>query len=345
MMSLKSNRSRATISDVARLAGVSISTVSRVVNETAPVSDEVVERVRGAIEMLNYVPHLAARNLAARKTNTIGLLLPALSSSFFAPMLRGIEAAMDQTDYDLLVYASPQRPYRSEVVRRPQPIGEHNADGMIVFTNILDDDEIRHFYRRDFPLVLLYQKPPANVAVPSILFDNTRGLQNVVNHLVTVHQKRRIAFLRGPAGNLDSHLREMAFREAVAIHGIAYDPALIERGNFTEAGGEQAVSKMLSSGLNFDAIFTGDDESATGALMALRRAGLRVPEDIAVVGFDDVPIARHLNPPLTTVRAPIEQSGYMAAKLLCTLIEDGPTDEPEQVLPVEFVIRQSCGCS
>jgi LacI family transcriptional regulator len=340
----KSNKSRATISDVARLADVSISTVSRVVNETAPVSDEVEQRVRSAVEMLNYVPHVAARNLATKKTNTIGLLLPALGSSFFAPMLRGIETAVHQTEFDLLVYANPKRSQRNGTIRRPQPIGEHNADGMIVFTNILEDDEIRHFYKRDFPLVLLYQRPPANVTVPSIMFDNITGLHDVVNHLVTVHHKRRIAFLRGPEGNPDSDLREMAFREALATHGIPYDPSLVACGNFTEAGGEQAVAELLSSGFHFDAIFTGDDESGTGALMALRQAGLHVPQDIAVIGFDDVPVARHLNPPLTTVRAPIEQSGYMAAQILCQLIETGQVDDPERVLPAEFVIRQSCGC-
>ena len=134
---------RPTISDVARLAGVSISTVSRVVNDTAPVSDDVGQRVRNAISMLGYTPHAAARNLAVRKTNTIGLLLPELSSSFFAPLLRGIEGVVRQTEYDLLVYASV-RPTSNGDRRRREPIGEHNADGVLVFTTTLDESEIHN---------------------------------------------------------------------------------------------------------------------------------------------------------------------------------------------------------
>jgi LacI family transcriptional regulator len=341
-MSIRQVKTRPTISDVAKLAGVSISTVSRVVNETAPVSGDVAERVRSAIDMLDYTPHAAARSLAVKKTNTIGLLLPELSSSFFPPMLRGIETAIRRTNYDLLVYASWYLPQHNGT-RRRQPIGEHNADGMLVFVNTLDAEEIRHYYRRDFPLVLLYCTAPSTMMIPSIMFDNESGMNSIVEHLVKVHDRRQIAFLQGTDGNQDSDQREVAFRAALARLGIAHDPRLISRGGFTEAGGEQAVTDLLSRGVHFDAIFTGDDESATGALMALRRAGLRIPQDVAVVGFDDVPIARHLNPPLTTVRVPIEQTGYIAATRLIQLLETGET-EANSVLPVDLVIRQSCGC-
>ena len=333
---------RPTISDVARLAGVSISTVSRVVNDTAPVSEEVKQRVRSAISMLGYTPHAAARNLAVRRTNTIGLLLPEMSSSFFAPLLRGIEAVVRTTNYDLLVYSSAH-PGADGARRRRPPIGEHNADGMLVFTTTLDDNEIHQHYERGFPMVLMHRMPPRGVYAPSVMFDNRAGMAAVVHHLVETHGRRRIAFLRGPTGNQDSDLRESGLRDTLAGLGIPFDARLIVRGGFNEAGGEEAVRALLANGIHFDAIFTGDDEAATGALAELRRARLRVPDDVAVVGFDDLPLSRHLNPPLTTVRAPIEEAGRLATTLLFKLLADEAPDY-ETMLPVKMVIRQSCGC-
>lgn len=340
--SSKRVKQRSTISDVARLAGVSISTVSRVVNETAPVSDEVGERVRIAIETLNYTPHAAARNLAVRRTNTIGLLLPELSSSFFTPLLRGIEAAVRQTDYDLLIYANP-RAAAGYDSRHRQPIGGHNADGMLVFTTTLEERDIVRNCEQGFPMVLLYRLSPRGLEVPSVIFDNRTGVRLAVNHLITVHQRRRIAFLQGPLGNQESDERERGYYEALLQHGISLDPALVLRAGFNEQGGYDAVIQLQRQGIAFDAIFTGDDEAGVGALTALRAMGRRVPQDVAVIGFDDLPFAQHLNPALTTLRAPIEQAGYLAAAQLFTLLAGGEVDA-QTVLPVELVIRQSCGC-
>lgn len=324
------------------MAGVSISTVSRVVNETAPVSEEVEERVRQAIETLSYTPHMAARNLAVKRTNTIGLLLPELSSSFFTPLLRGIEAAVRQTDYDLLIYANP-RTVAGYDSRHRQPIGGHNADGMLVFTTTLDEQEIIRNHEQGFPMVLLHRLPPRGLNVPSVIFDNRAGVRQAVNHLVTVHNRRRIVFLHGPLGNQESEEREQGYRQALQQHGIAYDPALVLRGGYNERGGYNAVTDLLRMGTAFDAIFTGDDEAGVGVLTALRTVGRRVPDDVAVIGFDDLPFAQHLNPALTTVRAPIEQAGYLAAAALFSLLAGGEVDILT-TLPVELVIRQSCGC-
>lgn len=341
--SKKRTKHRPTISDVARLAGVSISTVSRVVNDTAPVSDEVGERVRSAIEELSYTPHVAARNLAVRRTTTIGLLLPELSSSFFTPLLRGIEAAVRQTDYDLLIYANP-RTVAGFDSRRAQPIGDHNADGMLVFTTTLEDRDIIRNYEHGFPMVLLHRLSPLGLGVPSILFDNRSGVRLAVNHLIEAHTCRRIVFLHGPLGNQESEERERGYREALHQQGIAVDPALILRGGFNERGGYAAITDLVRMGVSFDAVFAGDDEAAVGVLTALRAIGRRVPEDVAVVGFDDLPFAQHLNPSLTTLRAPIEQAGYLAATELFTLLAGGEVDTVT-TLPVELVIRQSCGCT
>jgi LacI family transcriptional regulator len=337
----RSNK-RATISDVAKMAGVSISTVSRVVNETAPVADETVQQVRQAIEALDYTPHAAARSLAGLRTGTIGLLLPEISGAFYAPMLRGIEAGAMEAGFDLLIHASSA--VLQERGNGSLPLGEHNVDGLLVFTDRLTETEISRLYRRGFPLVLLHRTPPAGLDIPCVTFENKAGTRRLIEHLIVVHGCRRIGFLAGPAGNEDSCWRELGYREALAAHDIPFDPSLRSVGAFDEQQAEAAVAAWLCQDIALDAVFGGDDEGATGAIQALQRAGKRVPEDVAVAGFDDVPFARLMTPPLTTVRAPIELAGQQAASQLIALIQGGEA-ESSTLLPTELIVRRSCGCA
>ena len=336
------NQHRATISDVARLAGVSISTVSRVMNDTAPVANETEDKVRSAVQQLDFTPHAAARTLAGRKTNTIGLLLPELGSSFFIPTLRGIEAAAREAGLDLLIFTFGAGPLARKQAR--QPLGEHNTDGLLIFSTQLDNAELVRMYQRGFPIVLLHRSAPKGLPIPSVRFENHLGVRQAIDHLIEVHGRRRIVFLRGDADNEDSFYREIAYREALDVHGLPFDPALVGVGGFNEMLGEAVISAMIADGLQFDAIFTGDDEAAAGVMMALRNGSLSIPEDVAVVGFDDLSSARHFNPSLTTVRAPIETASYLAAHHLACLIQGDPV-ELVNVLPVELVLRRSCGCS
>ncbi len=337
-MASKKPKQRPTISDVARLAGVSIATVSRVMNETAPVADETVEKVRQAMKMLGYIPQTAARTLAGRKTETVGLLLPEIGGAFFAPMLRGIEQGLQGSGFDLLIYATTQDPEKDG----RGPLGEHNTDGLLVFTNRLGHAEITRLHQRGFPLVLLHRTPPRGLDIPYVSFENKAGTRRIIEHLIEVHGYRRIGFL-ATAGNEDSTWRELGYREALDAHGIAFDPALVAEGGFDDILAQSAVRQWLVDGVELDAIFAGDDEAASGAIIALNRAGKRVPADVAVVGFDDVPFAAHLLPPLTTVRAPIETAGRVAAEQLICLIQTGEA-QSFTLLPTELVIRQSCGC-
>jgi len=332
---------RATISDVARLAGVSISTVSRVVNNTAPVADDTVLEVQKAIDILNYSPNASARTLAGRRTDTIGLLLPELSGAFYMPLIRGVETGVRESGFDLLIHSSVHTQANSAHLQLP--LDEHNVDGLLIFTDRLTDAEIARLYARGFPLVLLYRSAPSGLDIPYITLENKAGAYNVVDHLITVHGRRRIAYLAGPPGNEDSLWRETGYREALRAHDISFDPKLVGVGMFDDVDGQAAVEAWLQQGLDFDAIFAGDDEAASGSILALRRAGKRVPEDVAVVGFDDVPFARMMVPPLTTVRAPIETAGTLGARLLINLIHLGEAQIVTR-LPTELVIRQSCGC-
>ncbi len=329
-----------TISDVARRARVSIATVSRVLNGTTPVAPKTAARVAAAVEALEFVPRAAARGLASRCTHTLGLVLPEIGREFFLPLLRGIEAEARHAGYELLI----------ETTRTPDTarrtlggLGEHNTDGLIIFTDSLENAELSRLYKKGFPMVLLHQTPPEGAHIPVITIENKSGAEKLVDHLIESHGCRRIAFLRGPAGNEDSEWRERGYRAALKRHGIAFDPMLIAYGCYEGDEAQAAVEQWLLDGLQVDAVFAGDDDAATGVLAALRSAGKRVPGDLAVVGFDDVSISRYLTPALTTVRSPIEQVGRESVLQLMRAVRGEATDSIT-LLPTELVIRNSCGC-
>jgi DNA-binding LacI/PurR family transcriptional regulator len=214
---------------------------------------------------------------------------------------------------------------------------------LLVFAASLDEAEIIRLHANGFPMVLLHQSPPAGCDIPCVTIENKAGALKLMNHLIEVHGYKHIAFLAGPESEEDSYWRELGYREALSTHGMKIDPGLISTGYFDTSVAQASVAKMLKNGTKFDAIFTGDDDSATGAITAIQQAGLRVPEDIAVVGFDDIYISQYLSPPLTTIRAPIEKAGYTAAQQLIRLIQH-ETVEALVLLPTEIIIRRSCGC-
>ena len=332
-----------TIADVAQRAGVSIATVSRVLNGTTPVVPETAERIRIAIDELHYVPRTAARILASRRTNTIGLLLPEIGEAFFASLLRGVEAEARAAGFDLLIHTTSHLPHASTPSPR-RSLAEHNTDGLLIFTQSVDAAEMARLKRIDFPLVLLFQTPPDALDVPAILLENRTGAQKLLDHLIEVHGCRRIAYLQGPTGNEDSEGRQAGYEAALKQHNLRLDPALIGIGGFNEEEASATIQDWLARRVEFDAVFAGDDDAAAGVLSTLHRAGKRIPQDIKVVGFDDSTVARFLTPPLTTVRAPIERVGREAIRQLVHLIRHQPA-ELLTLMPTELVIRESCGCT
>ena len=330
----------ASIDDVARHAQVSISTVSRVINRTVPVSEDIAARVEAAMKQLNYVPRVAARNLATRRTNTIGLLLSDLLGDFGGPLLNGIEAVTQENGYDLLISTAGRGGPHDQL---PRALGSHNADGLLVFAGSLSPSGVAHAHANGVPVVLIHQSAPDELNVPCVTVENKAASRKIVEHLIVTHRRRRIALLRGSPGDEDTRWREMGYREALAAHNLAIDPQLIGAGDFEREVARATIARMLADGVAFDAIFTSDDEAAVGALMALEARGVRVPEEVSVVGFDDQRLAAILHPPLTTVRAPTEQVGQEAARQLIKLIRTGSAD-PLTLLPTELVFRRSCGC-
>jgi len=338
---LSRDRSRATIDDVAHKAGVSTATVSRVINNTGPVAHKTRQTVLSAIEELNYRPQSAAQILASKKTNTIGLILQAISGEFFSPLLRGIERGAQENGYNLLIYSTQDS--RAIDPMFPIPVGEHNTDGVLVYVNSLNHQELKRFYQIAFPVVLIHQTPPAGLQIPCVTIENKSGARKIVDHLIDVHNYRHIAYLAGSADQEDTHWREMGYRESLASHDIPFDPELIATGNFDRQAARIAVENWLDKDVRYDAIFAADDEMAIGVLTALDHAGIMVPKDIALVGFDDIYLSRYLNPPLTTVGAPTEQVGREAIQMLIKNIK-GQGNESVVLLPTELIIRQSCGC-
>jgi DNA-binding LacI/PurR family transcriptional regulator len=176
-----------------------------------------------------------------------------------------------------------------------------------------------------------------------VTVENKNGAKQIIEHLIRVHDRRRIVYLRGPEEHEDSYWREIGYRQALDEAGIDFDPALIGSGNFDNHDAQDAIETMMMDGVEFDAVFAGDDEAASGVLRALRFAGLQVPDQVSVVGFDDSNLAQHLVPALTTVDAQVEQAGYTASKQLIQLIKRGETQQIT-LLPTQLVVRRSCGC-
>ena len=335
---MNKTRKYATISDVAEQAGVSIATVSRVLNGSSPVIAETAERVRVAIAELNFVPRTAARTLASRKTNTIGLILSEIGGAFFPHLLKGIEAEVRAAGYELLIHST-------QGVRQHQhrAVGEHNTDGLLVFTSSLELDELKRLQSMNFPLVLMHQTPPADLDIPVITIENKDGAEMLVNHLIEKHARRRIVYMRGPEGHEDSQWRERGYREALEKHNIPFDPCLVVAGEFDEEQAYVTIQKMLADGIEFDAVFAGDDDAAMGVYRALKAANRIIPDDVAVTGFDDIQFARYIFPALTTVRAPIEEVGRESVRQLIRLL-NGQQVQGLVLMRTELVIRESCGC-
>jgi DNA-binding LacI/PurR family transcriptional regulator len=321
---------------------VSVATISRFTNQNAPVSQEVSERIQQVMLELNYKPHAAGRHLATRRTQTIGLVLHNMHTDFFAPLLSGIESVVSENQYNLLVAT-----YKSSAQKNAEPpIGPHNTDGMLVFADSLSEEHLIQLCRNGFPLVLIHRTPPQNLKIPFVTVENKAATRKIIDHLIEVHGRRAILFMRGPRDQEDSKWREQGYCEALEAHGIPVEPCLFLNGEFSGEIAYQNIKKLITqryAGHPFDAIFTGDDEAAIGALTAINEAGLRVPEDISVVGFDDSRLSPFLNPPLTTVHAPTEEVGRTAARLLFDQIRELPA-EPVTLLSTEIIIRRSCGC-
>jgi LacI family transcriptional regulator len=333
----------ASIKEVALKAGVSIATVSRVINDKGPVAGETRRRILEAIEQLRYVPHGAARSLITNQTDTIGVLLPDLYGEFFSEVIRGIDLAARRNGFHVLVSGFHSDRAEIEAVLRAL---RGRVDGLIVLSPDVDAQSLRRNLPETLPVVLLNTRVDGSLdgaAFDAINVDNHGGAFAMVRHLAGLGH-RRIALIRGPEENADARERLRGYRDALRAEGIEPSPELEIPGDFSEESGYRAGRCLLALEPRPEAVFAANDSMAIGCLFALREAGVEVPGDIALAGFDDIPIARYLTPPLSSVHVPITELGTRAMERLLHAVESKNGHERRQeTVAATLMVRGSCG--
>ncbi|QNE77157.1 LacI family DNA-binding transcriptional regulator [Streptomyces finlayi] len=332
---------RPTLEEVAAKAGVGRGTVSRVINGSPRVSDSTRATVEAAVNELGYVPNRAARALAGNRTDAIALVVPEPETRFFAEpyfsdIVRGVGAALADTEMQLLLtLAGNDRERR----RLAQYLTAHRVDGVLLVSVHADDPLPDLLEQLGMPCVISGRRHAAE-PLASVDSDNFEGGRSAVNHLIS-RGRRSIATITGRLDVYGAQRRLDGYREAVAAAGMAPDERLIAPADFTEEGGARAMRELLARCPEVDAVFIASDVMAAGARQVLREAGRRVPDDIAMIGFDDSAVARHMDPPLTSVRQPTEEMGRTMTRVLLQEIAGRSDDRPRIVLPTELVVRDS----
>jgi LacI family transcriptional regulator len=325
-----------TIKEVAREAGVSVATVSRVFTGTVPVQEETRRRVLEVAARLRYQPHAGARSLTTKKTGVLGVLLPNLYGEFFSEVIRGIDLTARRNGYHVFLSSSHSDRTEVEAVLRNL---RGRVDGLIVMSPEADAQALQANLPSTLPVVLLNCEVEGS-AFSSINLDNHGGAFAMTRHLIGLGH-RRIAFLQGAPGNYDARERLRGYRGALSESGLE---AIAIPGDFSEESGYGAGAAVLGLDPRPTAVFAANDSMAIGLLSALQEAGVRVPADIAVTGFDDIPIARFLTPPLTTVGVRIAGLGEQAIQRLLAHIDEGDGQRRQhEILTTTLVVRGSCG--
>jgi len=327
-------RQSATLRMVAREAGVSAATVSRIINGTVNVSDGLKHAVQAAIAKFNFQPNVAARGLALGKTLTIGVVAQAIDSPFYGEGLRGIEACLRQRGYAPLFMSGNW--HEDDEDRCVREFIARGVDGIIVFAGRLSDAKLKS-YAKQVAIVVTGRRLRAK-GLFSLQIDDQQGAMLAIRHLVELGH-RRIAFITGSENHPDAIERLGGYRKALEDAGIEFDPQLVAVGDWHEEGGLKATLGLLESKVKFTALFCVNDQTAYGALLALYRKGMSVPGDMSLVGFDDLPSSAYRVPPLTSVRQSIGELGEQSAQAILQLVAgQRPRISPP---PVALVVRES----
>lgn len=326
-----------TIHDVARQARVSAMTVSRALNNRPGVSDETRTRVHAVAQGLGYVANAQAKRLAGGQTCILGMLVPDIGSEYVGEIVRGVGDALERSGYDLLLYTTHRDPERERT--RLAGMAGGLADGLLTVLPKTIDTHLEMLGRLELPVVIIDHRG-ANTTLPTVATDNLSGARAALEHLVDLGH-RRIGFVTGDVETGAAGERLRGYREGLKAAGLPFDEALVEQGDFYQARGFEAALKLLRLPDPPTAIFAANDVSAFGVAAAVRELRLRVPVDVSVVGFDDIPSARQTYPPLTTVRQPLYDMGAAATRLLLSLLKGGEAAVPRLSLPTELVVRGS----
>lgn len=329
-----------TIKDICKATGFSTATVSRVLNDSPLVTEETKRKVRAAMQRLGYRPHHAARSLKLNRTGMIAVVFPDIDHGFFTEVLLGADRRASEGGVHLLTaFSHGNRDHRELVTRM---VRERRADALILMNLTLPDSFFRQFSNAGVPIVLI-DRPCKIAGIGSISIDNAGGVRAMMRHLAEGGY-RRVAFVAGPKGTYDADQRLLAFRRAAEELKLDVEPELVWQGDFTEAGGARAIQAYLETRRRLpEAIFASNDAMAVGILQVLRERGVRVPDDIALAGFDDIPATRLMQ--LTTVRVPMRELGRRAVELALSLLESGNGNGARrarhELLSTELIARES----
>ncbi len=329
----------ATIREVARAAGVSTATVSRVFSNSPLVSPETAQRVLDHAARLDYWPNSAARSLSTQCNHTLGVMLPDLHGEFYSDLMRGLDREAGLHGYKILLSSSHSN---SEDVLAASRVMLGRIDGLILLAPDEESIDTVERVRRRLPVVLLNPREPV-ARCHSVGIANYEGARLAVQHLLALGH-RHLAFIAGPEGNVDAEERLRGFHDALSEGGLDPDRALVLPGDFREMTGMEACTGILERRPRPTAVFAANDSMAIGLLRALHGAGLRVPRDMAVVGFDNNSMAGFLNPSLTSINVDACGLGRRAVQLMLQAIEgDDDADSIQVVIPTALKVRESCG--
>jgi LacI family transcriptional regulator len=328
---------RPTIAQIAQIAGVSVPTVSKVLNGRADVATPTRERVTQVIEEYGFVRNRAARALRKGKTGLVDLILPRLDDEYFLPILEGVAQVLHEAGVRLVLTTSSDQP--EEEVHSINTITDHSMDGILVV--LPSEQAIEHLERSNRPFVLIHNQGGLLSLVPSVRITSWEGGFVATSHLINLGH-RRIAYIGKTAHARDAIERIAGYHAALDSAHLPIDPQLECAGNFNEIDGYTATRALLALSEPPTAIFAGNDRQAAGVYRAIHEAGMTIPGDMSVIGFDNLPFTELLSPPLTTIHAPRLELGRTAAAMLMRLMNKEPMEMPRVVLPTEFIERQSC---
>jgi len=329
-----------TIKEIAQIAGVSRSTVSRVINHDPNVSDNTREKVQTIIDEMGYQPNPVARSLISGRTHVIGLVIPMAVSSLFADpffglISQGISSTCTTNNYTLMLWlVEPNYEKRANA----NILNNRLIDGIIVSSNVINDPLIEGLIARNVPLLQIGRNDCPTVS--SVDADNIHGAIIAVQHLVKIG-RQQLATVTGPMNQYSARDRLSGFERALKEHSLEFSEVQIAYGNFTEESGYEQTKALLGR-TKFNGMFIASDMMAFGAIQAIQEAGFRIPEDIAVISFDDIPAAARHKPALTTIRQPINQLGAIAAQTLIDQLENDSNASPRRIiLPTELILRET----
>lgn len=329
-----------TLEDIAKLSGVSRSTVSRVINHDPNVKEETRMKVQEVIDHIDFQPNLAAKGLVSGKTNIIGVLIPTsvmkiFSDPYFPRLLQGISSACNALGYSVMLWLSEPE-YERRMVSRIL----HNGliEGVIIASVPTNDTIVNSLIDSNKPFFMVGRHPVLDVSCLDV--DNIQAVRNAVLHLAHIGYKR-IATITGDMNQISGIDRFQGYVNGLKDAKLLFNRLLVAEGDFSEEGGYKCMQRLIKQ--KPEAVFIASDMMAYGAMRAIREANLRIPEDIAIVGFDDLSSSANTTPPLTTVRQPIPKMGMLAAEALIEMIESGSSEKRRVVVDTELVVRQSCG--